>query len=180
MGEDNGYRSPSGWFWGGSALLVRSLVWLYINFGGFSISQAHALCSSDLGMVAQALSQTAGVDCARVGFLFDLGWVGVIAGLAMLGRAAMLESQNRQGGLVPPSHQARAAMFPLDPRIAAQWHPTKNGQLVPADVPSWLEQKLWWKCSEGHEWSASAASRSRGSECPFCALARRSEPPSES
>ena len=30
------------------------------------------------------------------------------------------------------------------------------------------ERRVWWKCSEGHEWQAYVHNRSRGTKCPFC------------
>ena len=29
-------------------------------------------------------------------------------------------------------------------------------------------KKVWWKCSRGHEWQATIASREKGSGCPIC------------
>ena len=29
-------------------------------------------------------------------------------------------------------------------------------------------QKVWWKCSKGHEWQATIANRNKGSGCPIC------------
>lgn len=54
------------------------------------------------------------------------------------------------------------------PMIAAEWHPTKNGPLKPTDVTSGMTKKVWWKCTEGHEWFAPISSRTRGSGCPVC------------
>ncbi len=33
-------------------------------------------------------------------------------------------------------------------------------------------KRVWWKCSEGHEWEAFIQNRTRGSGCPICARAR--------
>ena len=56
------------------------------------------------------------------------------------------------------------------PKLARQWHPTKNGALRPRDVTSGSGQKVWWRCSAGHEWQAVVASRTRpkGCGCPYC------------
>jgi hypothetical protein len=56
------------------------------------------------------------------------------------------------------------------PGLAAQWHPTKNGDLRPEDVTAGSHKKVWWKCPKGddHEWEASIASRARGTGCPCC------------
>jgi hypothetical protein len=46
-------------------------------------------------------------------------------------------------------------MVATDPQLAAQWHPTKNGELTPDDVTLGSGKVVWWKCPEGpeHEWS---------------------------
>jgi hypothetical protein len=56
----------------------------------------------------------------------------------------------------------------LHPEVAREWHPTKNGTLLPVNVSSHSGQKVWWICSNGHEWSACTFSRTRGSGCPYC------------
>ena len=58
----------------------------------------------------------------------------------------------------------------LQPTIAAEWHPTRNGDLAPADVAPQSNQRVWWICKRGHEWSVAIVSRVRsGSGCPRCA-----------
>jgi hypothetical protein len=55
------------------------------------------------------------------------------------------------------------------PKVADQWHPTKNPTSSDA-VSAGSNKKFWWKCSAGHEWEARPLSRtSLGSGCPFCA-----------
>lgn len=56
----------------------------------------------------------------------------------------------------------------LHPDIAAQWHPTKNGEILPTKVTCSTNKVFWWKCPEGHEWKASVASRTRSKGCPVC------------
>jgi hypothetical protein len=53
------------------------------------------------------------------------------------------------------------------PAVAAEWHPTKNGRLRPADVVSGSRTRVWWKCAEGpdHEWQCEVGDR-KG--CPYC------------
>lgn len=57
----------------------------------------------------------------------------------------------------------------VHPDLAAEWHPTKNGDLTPSDVTSKSGQKVWWICSKGHEWQATINNRSNGRGCPYCA-----------
>ena len=54
------------------------------------------------------------------------------------------------------------------PRIASQWHPTKNGDLTPEDVSHGSNQKVWWLGECGHEWEAKVSQRTAGGECPEC------------
>ena len=60
-------------------------------------------------------------------------------------------------------------LFTTDPELAAQWHPTKNGEVSPSDVVRGTNKKFWWLCSEGHEWETTVNSRSSGRGCPACA-----------
>lgn len=65
----------------------------------------------------------------------------------------------------------------LHPELAAEWHPTKNGSLTPADVVARSGKRAWWICPEGpdHEWKTIIAHRTaNGSGCPFCAGKRAS------
>lgn len=55
------------------------------------------------------------------------------------------------------------------PELAAQWHPTKNSDLFPDQIPPATHRRVWWLCEKGHEWSASIHSRTSGSGCPVCA-----------
>ncbi len=56
----------------------------------------------------------------------------------------------------------------VNPKLAKEWHPTKNGKLTPNDFTSGSAYKVWWKCKKGHEWEAIISSRSRGARCPYC------------
>lgn len=59
------------------------------------------------------------------------------------------------------------------PEIAAEWHPTKNGNLKPCDVGAGSSREVWWKCPLGHEYKASLNSRvikgKPKNGCPVCA-----------
>lgn len=54
------------------------------------------------------------------------------------------------------------------PALVNEWHPTKNGQLVPADVSYGSVRKVWWLGECTHEWEAIIQSRANGTGCPFC------------
>ena len=62
------------------------------------------------------------------------------------------------------------------PELAKEWHPTKNGSLMPEDVTAGSKKKVWWflpyddPCTGRHfdfEWKASIFSRARGVNCPY-------------
>ena len=53
--------------------------------------------------------------------------------------------------------------------IANEWHYEKNGNLKPKNLTANSNKKVWWKCSEGHEWQATISDRNRGRGCPICA-----------
>ena len=63
-----------------------------------------------------------------------------------------------------------------NPNIAKEWHPDKNGELMPTAVSAGSLKKVWWKLPYDDpktgkhfdfEWQASIASRVRGNGCPF-------------
>jgi len=55
------------------------------------------------------------------------------------------------------------------PDIAKEWHPTKNGDLMPQRMTPKSGKKVWWQCAKGHEWESVISNRTRkGSKCPFC------------
>lgn len=60
------------------------------------------------------------------------------------------------------------------PEVAAEWHPTKNGDLVPTKVTRGNSSlKVWWKCKKNpkHEWQAKISNRTVvGTGCPYCCM----------
>lgn len=55
------------------------------------------------------------------------------------------------------------------PQIAAQWHPTLNGELTPNDVREGSTDRVWWLCDRGHEWRTEVRVRcQRNNGCPCC------------
>ncbi len=66
------------------------------------------------------------------------------------------------------------------PKLAAQWHPTRNGDLFPDEVRYQSRARIWWKCPAGddHEWCVPAFARTDrpdGTDCPFCLNRRLSK-----
>ncbi len=57
----------------------------------------------------------------------------------------------------------------VEPTLAEEWHPVKNGSLTPMDVTAGSGRKVWWLCSRrGHEWRETVNHRSHGRDCPYC------------
>ena len=61
------------------------------------------------------------------------------------------------------------------PEIAKEWHPTKNGNLTPFDVTYGQRKKVWWMCSQGHEYQATINHRTGtdSTKCPICYSGRQ-------
>lgn len=57
----------------------------------------------------------------------------------------------------------------LHPRLAEQWHPTRNGKLKPDQNVAGSNRPVWWQCDRGHVWKNSPMSRTRRPGlCPAC------------
>lgn len=58
------------------------------------------------------------------------------------------------------------------PRLAAQWHPTRNGSVTADMVDRWCDDIVWWSHlspdGSAHEWAAAVSARARGAGCPKC------------
>lgn len=72
------------------------------------------------------------------------------------------------GRKVLPGFNDLATLYPA---VAAQWHPTLNGTLLPTQVTAGCRRKVWWLCPENHTWKAVIYSRTgtQQSGCPVCA-----------
>lgn len=57
----------------------------------------------------------------------------------------------------------------MNPGLAKEWHPKKNGNLTPEDVTPGSKKRVWWVCEKGHEWETTVYIRNRlGTVCPRC------------
>eukprot|EP00128_Syssomonas_multiformis_P003591 Colp12_sorted_trinity150504_noHs@24873 len=64
------------------------------------------------------------------------------------------------------------------PDVAAEWHPTKNGELTPKDLAHASGAKVWWLCKEGHEWKTAVVVRTHSKcGCLRCFRDRQREAP---
>lgn len=87
------------------------------------------------------------------------------------GKAAVL-NRHPSRGQVPPHR----SLIVRAPAVAAEWHPTRNGDLSPAMITAGTKQRAWWICERGHEWSAQVGSRVAGAGCGECAYDRHGSP----
>jgi hypothetical protein len=53
------------------------------------------------------------------------------------------------------------------PKQSDEWNYERNGDLTPFDITSRSSKKVWWICSENHEWKSRIADR-KYNGCPFC------------
>ena len=62
------------------------------------------------------------------------------------------------------------SLMTINPGLAKEWHPTKNGELTPLNITPGSKKKVWWICDEGddHEWLATVNNRSKGNGCSVC------------
>lgn len=65
--------------------------------------------------------------------------------------------------------EKRNSLANLYPELAAEWDAEKNGHLTPKMVTPRVGKKVWWKCSFGHTWQATVASRvNQNVGCSYC------------
>lgn len=57
----------------------------------------------------------------------------------------------------------------INPILTREWNYEKNTELKPMDILPNSGIKVWWKCTNGHEWQATLNHRSHGRGCPYCA-----------
>ena len=59
----------------------------------------------------------------------------------------------------------------LYPELMEQWHPSLNEGVDPSFLRPASAKRVWWQCSEGHEWEAYVFSRTSKKRpgCPICA-----------
>lgn len=85
---------------------------------------------------------------------------------------AQIKSRNNGAGCpICSGHQILVGyndLATVNPSLASEWHPTKNGNLTPKDVTKSNGKKVWWLCKEGHEWEAQISNRTNGDGCPIC------------
>lgn len=67
-----------------------------------------------------------------------------------------------------------------NPELATEWHPTRNGELLPTQFTAGSSRlKIWWLCPHGHEYQARIVNRSHGTGCPICDKERKTSFPEQ-
>lgn len=62
----------------------------------------------------------------------------------------------------------------IAPDVAAEWHPTKNGELTPSTVLAGTHKVVWWLGECKHEWRAQIKNRvANHTGCPECYKGRQ-------
>ncbi|MGO9954394.1 MAG: zinc-ribbon domain-containing protein [Solirubrobacteraceae bacterium] len=81
-----------------------------------------------------------------------------------------ISAEVRERGARVPRRLGRwRSLAATRPEVAAELHPTRNGELDPFAVWPYSSRELWWRCSGcGQEWRDTPAHRSEGRGCPLC------------
>ncbi|MFX1511159.1 MAG: zinc-ribbon domain-containing protein [Promethearchaeota archaeon] len=88
---------------------------------------------------------------------------------------ARIKNRTRKNGTGCPACAGQAvselnSLTTHFPEVAKEWHPNKNGNLIPKQFTCGSGKKIWWLCSIcGYEWKAGIKSRTNGTGCPACA-----------
>jgi len=59
------------------------------------------------------------------------------------------------------SKKTENSLVAIYPDIAAEWHPTKNGNLTPDRINKGTGRKVWWLGRCGHEWNMAVCDRTK-------------------
>ena len=65
----------------------------------------------------------------------------------------------------PPINRSLASLYP---EIAREWDSLRNSPLEPTMFTPGSNERMWWRCRNGHEWPAPIYHRAMGSGCPYC------------
>ena len=71
----------------------------------------------------------------------------------------------REGFLYEMQGDSLATLYP---EIAKEWNYERNGELTPFMFSAGSGERVWWKCSKGHEWEIPIHNRTSGANCPYC------------
>ena len=63
-----------------------------------------------------------------------------------------------------------------NPTLEKEWDYEKNCDLKPTDFTSNSGKKVWWICTQKHEWQSTIYNRNKGHGSPECARQKRKKP----
>lgn len=92
-----------------------------------------------------------------------------------------VNAKSRGAGCPICTHQQvseEICLATVNPEIAKEWHPTKNGNLTPHNVMPSAHKKVWWLCPFGHEYRTVIYARQR-TGCPICDFEKRTSFPEQ-
>ncbi len=53
-------------------------------------------------------------------------------------------------------------------QLISEWNWGKNTDVDSVQLTLGSNKKVWWRCSQGHEWQATIKNRNNGNGCPYC------------
>jgi rubrerythrin len=96
-------------------------------------------------------------------------WEASVSNRVARAKAAALDVQSGGGRGRALASRRNARWRVTRPELAAELHPTRNGNLHPYTLGAASMQTVWWRCARcGNEWQATVANRARGTGCPSC------------
>jgi putative zinc ribbon protein len=92
-------------------------------------------------------------------------WLGSACPLCCAGNPPEPEKPEK-----PELRKKEESLAAVAPRIAAEWHPTKNGALTAHDVARRSKRQVWWRCARDprHSFRAAIRGRTQWDSCPIC------------
>lgn len=106
----------------------------------------------------------------KVGWICDKGhrWLATVASRNAGAGCPICARKTNTTNLKNSLLQKNGSLATRNPELAAEWHPTKNGDMSPETVTPNTHQIVWWLGKCGHEWTASVKERNNGHGCPYC------------
>lgn len=96
----------------------------------------------------------------------------ILDALSTLGNSSIDVDVDRDSAFIYSSYittRKNQSLMAMEPIIAKEWHPEKNGYLTPEMVYPLSSKKVWWLGACGHEWYMSIQNRvSQRCNCPIC------------
>jgi len=86
----------------------------------------------------------------------------------------MIRVHNRTNGRKCPYCVGKKAitgendLLTLKPELAKEWDYERNSLDIKS-IKIKSNQKVWWKCKNGHSYKAAVSHRTKGTGCPYCA-----------